>query len=266
MQNAKESSPLDLFLASAAGFGAAAAFAFTFALPIMQKQDNNKIFELDSKIKNINSLHDKEITKLKNDNVLQLKEINSLKSKNEMLTSKNDVYRSRLLELSTLSTFQHGQPLPIGYSSILPGMDLSDVIDKYQKEILDIDPKGEFITANVEAGGINRIVYSAGVEEVPGVIASITVHKYDLETSVNGKKTDNKINSLSLLGFLQENLGHKEQCASGQYVWRIDEHRYVYYDEDTPYYYHVFFNGIYAPGTSLKCRSLIHTPVKRRTL
>lgn len=266
MQNWRESRLFIFLSATLATFLFAAFITFTYVIPIYQKQDSNTIIELKSEIKKLNLLHKETVSSLNNENDLLLKKVNDLQLNNESLTSKNNDYKIKLLELSTLSTFQHGQPLPIGYSSILPGMKLSIVPNKYKKENLDIDPKGEFITVNVETGGIERIIYSAGIEEAPGIITSITVYKYDLETSINGKRTDNKDNELSLLKFLQENLGHKSQCASGQYLWLLDEYRYIYYNEDTPYYYGIFFNGIYEPGASSKCLDLIKAPEKKKTL
>lgn len=145
-------------------------------------------------------------------------------------------------------------------------MSLKDVTKKYKKEKLKIDPKGNYISVNIDTGGIEKIEYHNGFEEKPDAISMIIVSKYDLKTSIDGKKQDNKNNNLSLLSFLQENLGHKEPCATSQYIWRIDDYRYVFFDEEMPYHYRIFFNNVYAPGTSSKCLDLINPPVIKKTL
>lgn len=248
-----------LFLAASfciTGFVAASTLTFTYVIPVYQKQDGNTITALNEEINNLNKSQ-----KEKNDSLTKLIEsksqrIDELKLSNAKLTEEIIDYKSQLLLLSTLSTFQHGQSLPIGYSSILPGMKLSDVISKYKKEKLDIDPKGGFITVKVESGGIDNIMYATGVEETPDIITDIIVSKYDLDTSIDGGNTGDKANNQPLLGMLQENLGQTEPCGTGQYIWSIDKYRYVYYSEDMPYFYRIFFRGIYAPGTSSKCLKL----------
>lgn len=231
------------------GFAAAATLTFTYVIPVYQKQDGNTINELQTKVNNINKLHKEKIDSLNSTIVSQTKKIGSLQLKNSNLTYENNSYKNQLLLLSSISTFQHGQPLPIGYSNILPGMKLTDVTSKYSKEKLDIGPKGDFVKVKVEIGGIDSIVYVAGTDKTPGIITSIVVNKYDIEKSINEKNTDEQ----SLLILLQENLGQIEPCNSGEYIWLIDKYLYVYYNVEMPYFYRVFFRGIYAPGTSSKC-------------
>lgn len=240
------------------GFVAAAAITFTYIIPLYQKQDSNTISELNTKISVLNRTHKKEIDSLNNTIDTQRKKFEDLQYSNTKLTTENNGYKSRLLSLSTLSTFQHGQPLPIGYSSILPGMKLSDVTKKYNKDMLHIDSQGEFITVKVETAGIEDIIYSTGVDETPGVITSILVSKYDLEILVDGKRVNDKNTEQSLLNILQENLGQTEECSAGEYVWSMDNYRYVYFNSKRPYFYQIFFGGIYAPGTSSKCLKLIN--------
>lgn len=252
MSNWKDSK---LFLAASCcftGFAAAATLTFTYIIPVYQKQDSNTINELQTKINNINKSHKEKIDSLNNTIVLKNKNIDNLQSKNSNLIDENNSYKNQLLLLSNLSIFQHGQPLPIGYSSILPGMKLSDVSNKYSKEKLDIDSKGELITVKVETGGVDNIIYIASTDETPGIITSIVVNKYDIETLLNEKNS----NEQSLLTLLQENLGHIDPCNSGEYIWQIDKYRYVYYNVEMPYFYRIFFRGIYAPGTSSKCLKL----------
>ncbi|NIF47856.1 hypothetical protein F3J28_08760 [Enterobacter sp. Ap-1006] len=236
---------------------AAATIAFTYVIPLYQKQNENTISELNAKIIEQNKFHKKEIDSLKNTIDKQQKNFSALHLNNESLAAENNDYKNRLLTLSTLSTFQHGQPLPMGFSSILPGMRLSDVTKKYNKDMLDIDPQGDAITVKVETGGIEDIIYSTGLDNFPDIITSILVSKYSIENSYNGERVDEDENKQSLLILLQEILGQTEECSAGEYFWNIGDYRYVYYNAKIPYFYRIFFAGVYAPGTSSKCLKLI---------
>lgn len=241
------------------GFLAAATLTFTYIIPLYQKQDENTISELKTKINEQSKTHKKELESLKNTIDLQKKNYNTLQLKNEKLFAENNDYKERLLTLSNLSTFEYGQPLPMGYSSILPGMRIDDVIKKYNKDRLDIDPQGNVITVKVDAGGIADIIYSTGFDEYPDIISSILVSKYDMENVFNNSSVDGDKNDQSLLNLLQEKLGQKEECSAGEYVWPLGKYRYVYYNSKIPYFYHIFFGGVYAPGTSSKCLKLINS-------
>jgi len=242
-----------------AGFLAAATITFTYVIPLYQKQDENTISELNVKINEQDKLQKKEIDSLKNTIDKQQKKFSALQLSNESLAAENNDYKNRLLTLSTLSTFQHGQPLPMGFSSILPGMRISDVIKKYNKGILDIDPQSNVITVKVKTGGIEDIIYSTGLDDFPEIITSILVSKYSIENLYNGEGVDGNENKQSLLNLLQEVLGQTEECSAGEYFWKIGDYRYVYYNAKIPYFYHIFFGGVYAPGTSSKCLKLINS-------
>lgn len=258
MSNWRESR---LFLAISfciSGFLAAAAITFTYVLPVYQKQDSNEISELKNKINKLESSNKEEVDSLNNTIASQKNKNEELQTKKFQLESEINNYKNKLISLSMLSTFQHGQALPIGYSSILPGMKLSDVEKKYGKDKLDIDPEGRVITVKVESGGIDTIMYSSGSDTYPGVITAILVSKYDLDTLVEGMNSSPKDNEQLLLNLLQENLGHNEGCSAGEYIWPLDNYRYVYYNSRRPYFYEVFFGGVYAPGTSSKCLKVMH--------
>ena len=257
MSNWRDSNFFIVASSCMAGFLAAATITFTYVIPLYQKKDENTISELNEKINEQNKSHKKKVDSLKIVIDSQKNKINDLQLKNESVIAENYDYKNRLLTLSTLSTFQHGQPLPMGYSSILPGMKISDVIKKYNKDMLDIDPQGNVITVKVKTGGIADIIYSTGFDEFPEVITSILVSKYDIETLYDGERADGNKNEQSLLNLLQENLGQTEECSAGEYLWPIGSYRYVYYNAKIPYFYHVYFGGVYAPGTSSKCLKLI---------
>lgn len=242
-----------------AGFLAAATITFTYVIPLYQKQDENTISELNAKIIEQNKFYKKEIDSLKNTVDKQQKKFSALQLNYESLAAENNDYKNRLLILSTLSTFQHGQPLPMGFSSILPGMRLSDVTKKYNKDMLDIDPQGDAITVKVKTGGIEDIIYSTGLDDFPDIITSILVSKYNIESSYNDERIDEDKNKQSLLILLQEVLGQTEECSTGEFFWNIGGYRYVYYNAKMPYFYHIFFAGVYAPGTSSKCLKLINS-------
>lgn len=241
-----------------AGFLTAAAITFTYVIPLYQKQGENTISELSTKISDLNKSHKQEVDSLNIEINFQKKNFDALQLKDTKIIAENNDYKGRLLSLSTLSTFQHGQPLPIGYSSILPGMKLSDVIKKYNKDMLDIDPQGGVVTVKVKTAGIEDIIYSTGLDEFPEIITSILVTKYDIQTFLDGKRVDDNKDEQSLLNLLQENLGQTEECSAGEYLWPIGGYRYVYYNAKIPYFYHIFFGGVYAPGTSSKCLKLIN--------
>lgn len=259
MSNWRDSNFFIVTSSCVAGFLAAATITFTYVIPLYQKQDENTISELNAKINEQNKFHKKEIDSLKNTIDKQQKKFSALQLNNESLAAENNDYKNRLLTLSTLSTFQYGQPLPMGFSSILPGMRLSDVAKKYNKDMLDIDPQGNVITVKVKAGGIEDIIYSTGLDDFPDIITSILVSKYSIENSYNGERVDGDENKQSLLILLQEVFGQTEECSAGEYFWQIGDYRYVYYNAKIPYFYHIFFGGVYAPGTSSKCLKLINS-------
>ncbi|MGX9362366.1 hypothetical protein ACVW06_000276 [Pantoea ananatis] len=259
MSNWRDSNFFIVASSCMAGFVAAATITFTYIIPLYQKQDENTISELNIKINEQNKSHKNEIDSLRSAIDSQKNELNSLQLKNKNLIAENNEYENRLLTIATLSTFQHGQPLPMGYSSILPGMKLSDVTKKYNKDMLDIDPQGNFITVKVKTGGIEDITYSTGLDDFPEIITSALVSKYDIGSIYDGERVNGNINERSLLILLQENLGQTEECSSGEYVWPIGNYRYVYYRTKFPYFYHIFFGGVYAPGTSSKCLKFINS-------
>lgn len=259
MSNWRDSNFFIVASSCVAGFVAAATITFTYVIPLYQKQDENTISELNLKINELNKSHKKETDSLNSSIDIQKKDIDALKLKNLNLITENNGYKERLLTLSTLSTFKQGQPLPIGYSSILPGMKLADVINKYKKEMLDIDPQGDRVTVKIQTGGIADITYSTGFDEFPEIISSILVSKYDIETLYDGERVDDNKSGMSLLNLLQENLGQTKECSVGEYVWHLGDYRYVYYNVKLPYFYHIFFAGVYAPGTSSKCLKIIES-------
>ncbi|WP_261641233.1 hypothetical protein [Erwinia mallotivora] len=203
MSNWRDSNFFIVTSSCVAGFLAAATITFTYVIPIYQKQDENTISELNAKINEQNKFHKKEIDSLKNTVDKQQKKFSALQLNNEILAAENNDYKNRLLTLSNLSTFQHGQPLPMGFSSILPGMRLSDVTKKYNKDMLDIDPQGNVITVKVKTGGIEGITYSTGLDDLPEIITSILVSKYSIGNLYNGERVDGD-DKQSLLILLQE--------------------------------------------------------------
>ncbi|HAS1959822.1 TPA: hypothetical protein I4D82_08925 [Enterobacter cloacae] len=252
MSNWRDSKPFLVITTAATAVLATLSFAYGYIIPVYEKQDENKIYELNSKINRIEKENNSTISSLKNTIEKQKLNIEKLQGDITDLTSKLNSNKTELLMLSTLSSYQHGQPLPIGYSSILPGMPLDDVKNTYEKSKLEIDPKNRFVTVKVDRGGISDITYIAGVEEAPGIITDITVNKYDIKTSSDGSE-DSKEVSPSLLALLQENLGKKSPCGDGQYIWPINDHSYLYYNEELSFMYKIFFNQFYYPGTSSKC-------------
>ncbi|HFK5775802.1 TPA: hypothetical protein ACG0EZ_000389 [Enterobacter ludwigii] len=252
MSNWRDSKPFLVITTAVTAALATLSIAYGYIIPVYEKQDKNIIYELNSKINRIEKENNSKISSLKNTIETQRIKIEKLQGNITDLTGKLNSNKYELMMLSTISSYQHGQPLPIGYSSILPGMPLDDVKSTYEKSKLEIDPKNRFVTVKVDRGGISDITYIAGVEEAPGIITDITVNKYDIKTSSDGSEESKQV-SPSLLALLQENLGKKSPCGDGQYIWPINDHSYLYYDEEQSFMYKIFFNYFYFPGTSSKC-------------
>lgn len=229
---------------------------FNYALPVYQQADKNTIaelkLELDTQLKSTSAYKEQE-----SKNTIAYKEqVNNLTNENTLLKSEIDGYKNYLLKLSLTSAFQRNNPLPIGYSKILPGMKLNSVFDSYEKVRVFPEKSGKYLTVKPNLSGLGDITYYAGYEERPGIVSHIFVRKYknyyaftDEERQINSY-----IDKLSLLDFLNENLGPSENCGDEDHFWRLNNAQYyVYFSTDNPDEYSIWSNDAVKPGIKQKC-------------
>lgn len=248
-----------LFLSFMAGFIVAATIAFTYTIPLYKKQSDDLISKLNIQIDELRKSYASKLNSLNIEIGLQKNNINTLDLNNTKLIIENEKYKNQLLNLPSPSTFQHGQPLPIGYSGILPGMKISDVVKKYDKDILDIAPDGDAIIVNVKTSEIAYIIYSTGIDEFSNIITSILVSNYNIDTLYNEGFIGSSADKHAILNLLHKNLGPAEQCSTDEYIWVIGNDSYVYHNVKFPSLYHIFIKGVYAPGTSSACLKMINS-------
>lgn len=232
-------------------FVVAIVIFFTYRLPLYKKCNDTIISELKIKTNQLIAGHQNKIDSL-NIELDKLKNnINFLYLINENLADKNEGYK-KLLNYSKSPTL-YSQLLPIGYSNILPGMKLSDVKNEYSQDIIDVSPEGNAIIVNVKNSQISYIAYSSEDGDFSGLITSMLVSNYDLDTLYNSNVINNSTDKQTILNFLHNNLGKEDECGAGEYIWKIDNYRYVYHNIKLPSLYSIFIKDIHAPNTSLTC-------------
>lgn len=243
---------------------------FNYALPVYQQADKNTIaelkLELDTQLKNTSAYKEQE-----SKNTIAYKEqVNNLTNENASLKSEIDGYKDYLLKLSLTSAFQRNSPLPIGYSKILPGMKLSSVFDNYEKVRVFPGKLGRYLTVKPNLSGLGEITYYASFDEESDIISHIIVKKYDVFYPITDKEKQIKpyIDRLSLLDFLNENLGPSEACGKEGHFWRFNgTPYYLYFSTDDPDNYSIWLNDIAKIGIERECKKKIwemnQTPLKK---
>lgn len=235
---------------------------FTYVMPVYQKEDSNKISELQNQINNKNTLI-KEITKqnndtsVKNENDLQTlsafknSEINKLTNE---LTAKNSELNDlkKIMGRQKLSSlYQKGSYLPIGYDAIDIGGSRESILKYYGTPRVITDPKYGFSSISLKIGGIDNITYyfrdeNGNKSNKANVVSHIVVFKENSILADEEKRSF--LDNLSLKDFLINNLGYIEPCKGDYYVWNFPSKGVaVYYDDSENNSYDIYNNN-YAPA------------------
>ncbi|EAY5299863.1 hypothetical protein LJ128_003673 [Salmonella enterica] len=235
---------------------------FTYVIPVYQKEDSNKISELQSKIDSKNELikqitQDSNKTSAEKDSDLQtlgnFKNAEISKLKNELTTKNSELNDlQKFMQFQKLGAlYQKGSYLPIGYDAIDIGASRDSIFKYYGAPRVILDQKYGYISIKYGYGGIDRIVYylkdkKGNISNKGDVVSHIAVFKENEITIDEEKKKFLK--NLSLKDFLINNLGYIEPCKNDYYSWHFpDKDVTVYYDNSEGNNY-LIYDGSYAPA------------------
>ncbi|MBQ0367856.1 hypothetical protein [Providencia rettgeri] len=232
---------------------------FNYVLPVYQQADKNTIAELklklDTQLKSTSAYKEQES---KNTSAYK-EQVNNLTNENTSLKSEINGYKDYLLKLSFTSAFQRNNPLPIGYSKILPGMKLSSVFDNYEKVRVFPGKSGQYLTVKPNFSGLGDITYYIGSSTKSDIISHIYIRKYSIYPFTDEERqTQSHIDKLSLLDFLNENLGSSETCGNNGHFWRFNNAPYyVFFSADEPDEYSIWLNDRAAATIEQECLNKI---------
>lgn len=241
---------------------------FTYVLPVYQKEDSNKISELQNSIDNKNELI-KEITNKSNNDSekkesdlrtlsdFKNKEINKLK----IDLAKKDTELSdlkKIMNFQNLSLlYQKGSYLPIGYDAINIGDTRESIFKYYGTPRVIQNEKSSHISIKYGYGGIDDIVYyfrkkSGRLSTKDDVVSHIAVFK-EIEITMD-KEKEEFLKNLSLKDFLINNLGYTEPCNKDYYIWELSKNgTTVYYDDSERGYYMIFEKNHFPKSFDEEC-------------
>lgn len=235
---------------------------FTYVIPVYQKEDTNKISELQGKIDSKDELI-KQITQesnkasVKKDSDLQtlsnFKNTEISKLKNELTIKDNELnaLKKTMQFQKLVALYQKGAYLPIGYDAIDIGSSRDSIFKFYGMPQVVPDPKHGYISIKYGYGGIKEIVYylrdkNGNISSKGDTVSHIAVFKENEITM--DKEKEAFLKNLSLKDFLLTNLGYTEPCNNDYYVWNFpDKNVTVYYDDSEGSDY-LIYDGDYAPA------------------
>lgn len=216
---------------------------FTYVIPVYQKEDQNKINDLQNNIKNkdllISELTNKSNSSLeKKDNELTIlnkfknSEINKIQSERDSAVEKLDNIQKFLSFTKLSNLYQKGALLPIGYDAIEIGDDRESLFKYYGTPRAVTDEDYGFVSVKYGYGGIDSIVYyfSSRNKNQNDKISHIAVFK---ENSLTLDKEKSKfLKNLSLKDFLINNFGNITPCQDRFYIWNLSKKGMVIYYDD----------------------------------
>lgn len=243
---------------------------FTYVMPVYQKEDSNKIAQLQKQINEKNELI-REVTNNKNDGASKsasdLKTLSAFKNaeinnlKNELVAKNTELASlQRIMNSQKLSVlYQKGSYLPIGYDGVEIGGSRESIYKYYGAPRVITDNKFGFITIKYGYGGIDHIVYyfrdkNGNTSSKANVISHIAVFKEsDLTMDEERRKF---LKNLSFKEFLVSNLGYSEPCKN-YYTWYFPNKGVTVYYDDTEDYKYLIFNSNYSPvGFDESCEKI----------
>lgn len=233
---------------------------YNYVMPVYQQADKNTISELKIKLETQENRFNKKDLELNQMTSVNKTKINNLENVNKSLIDEIKNYKLFLLRLSLSSIFQKDQPLPIGYSKVLPGEHLGDVYNAYNKIRIKLGKNGNPLKVSVNAGGIGDVEYFTSDEDNPTLITHIFVSKYYkyYPRTDEDEAIMTLAKSVSLLDFLTENLGHPVKCGQHGNIWPSKEKPiYVFFDSENPDSYSIYQNYMYHPTIELACENKV---------
>lgn len=234
---------------------------FTYALPVYQKEDKNKIIELqniikekDALIEKITSEKDGEIDKKDNEITMQVKkyekELSEVIEKNHSIFQRNEELEKNIREITVGSLFQKGGYLPIGFDAIEPGGYRYSIFKYYGLPKVIANNKYSYLTVNYGRAGIDHVVYYFS-DNNKNVISHISVFK---EISLSNAHEDSDKDSVSFKKLLLSSLGYIEPCKDSYYIWKIkNKNLFVYYDDSEGYSYQIYSDRTYPSQFNKEC-------------
>ncbi|POT31348.1 TMF family protein [Citrobacter braakii] len=230
---------------------------FNYALPVYQREDKNVILDLQTKLKQKDEVIKQAELDYKNLSKNNQTHIDNLKKENtEYDKKKNELY-SYLNSLPLGSLYQYGSPLPQGYSSVYPGMNMSEVIKYYGAPRVITEDEYPELKVEINIAGLKSITYYAGDYKRPNLITHIIVDKQiPFDFKYDDEENRIRVNSISLKSFLLNNLGFKVGCKGKHYIWNIKDKPYsVYFSEDNRDSYGLYLEPFYPAFFNKECFS-----------
>lgn len=245
MSEWKNSPVIAVIIAGATVLSTTLFVVFNYALPVYQKEDKNTIFELRQEL-----AHTQEnIRNQKADFLLakktHLAEMQLSNDEVKKYKGSSEEYLKKLNELSFSSLFMKGDVLPIGYSTVRPGMTKEELLKVYgAPKLIPEGKNGDILSVRIGYGGLERIEYLFQDREHPRVISHIIVNKvsqYDIEKRDSPEYVASQ--NVSLKEFFIQNIGYIEACRNDYYAWDLDNGQYDLFIIDQDSY------GLYLIGT-----------------
>ncbi|UAN30261.1 hypothetical protein [Enterobacter sp. JBIWA005] len=243
MSDWKSNPIITAFIAGSAVLTTTLFIVFTYVIPVYQKEDHNKIIDLQKNIENkellINELTNKNNSSVeKKDNEITIlnnfknSEIKKIQSERDSAVEKLDNMQ-KFLSFSKLSNlYQKGALLPIGYDGISIGDDRESLIKYYGTPRAITDEDYGYISVKYGYGGIDHIVYyfSSRSKNPKDKISHIVVFKEN--TLTLDKEKRKFLENLSLKDFLINNFGSITPCQERFYIWDLTPKDVVIYYDD----------------------------------
>lgn len=235
--------------------------AFTYIIPVYQKEDSNKISELNKEIENkqllINeitnnnkSFSSKKDSEIETLNTFKNKEIDKLKTENKAIQKELDSLKRFTNKLKINSFYQKGAYLPIGFDSIDLGESRESLLKVYGSPRAITSPKYGYVKIKYDAGIIDDVIYYfSGDDENKISHISVNMLTFSLDESES-----EALKNASFKDLLLNTLGYTEPCKGDYYIWNIpNKNIAVYYDDSRQDNYIISDNQSYPPLFDKEC-------------
>ncbi|ENK5206681.1 hypothetical protein ACU63L_21960 [Klebsiella aerogenes] len=234
---------------------------FTYIIPVYQKEDSNKISELNKEIQNkqllINeitnnskSFSSKKETEIETLNIFKNKEIDKLKTENKATQKELDSLKKFINKLKLNSFYQKGAYLPIGFESINIGDSRDSIFKVYGSPRVVTSPKYGYVNIKYDAGIIDDVVYYFSGDD-KNKVSHIAVNMSTFSLDENESEV---LKNSSFKDLLLNTLGYTEPCKGDYYTWNIpNKNLVVYYDDSSQDRYIIMDDQSYPPIFDKEC-------------
>ncbi|EPY4381225.1 hypothetical protein ACXDLH_001691 [Klebsiella pneumoniae] len=234
---------------------------FTYIIPVYQKEDSNKISELNKEIQNkqllINEItnNNKSFSSKKDSEIETLsafknKEIDDLKIENKATQKELDSLKKFINKLKLNSFYQKGAYLPIGFESVGIGDSRDSIFKVYGSPRVVTSPKYGYVKVKYDAGIIDDVVYYFSDDD-KNKVSHIAVNMLTFSLDENESEV---LKNSSFKDLLLNTLGYTEPCKGDYYTWNIpNKNLVVYYDDSSQDSYIIMDNQSYPPLFDKEC-------------